>query len=158
MPKKDLDFEAEADFKEIYDYFGRMGAGGGKGSRKDEERMHKATELAEELIRATPRKTGETSHDWHIVQGHPIVVRNDNPRIHWLEFGVAEHLIRAKNADDGMLRFRGRDGSWMATAVVSHPGMRALGFVRSITRAFFEDNRAYRGLISVVIYDDVKIA
>lgn len=54
-------------------------------------------------------------------QGYSIDVYTDDPIAPYVEYPVAPHEIRPRRPD-GMLRFRGRDGSVIYAKLVHHPG------------------------------------
>jgi len=91
-------------------------------------------EGAKEMLREeTPKKTGKTAKGWRVsrVRGgksldlgivvHNSYEDNDPPILKYLEFGTRAHTIKPI-AVGGVLVFKTKDGNWVATKKVSHPG------------------------------------
>lgn len=88
---------------------------------------------ADEAKRLAPYKTGKLydSIDGRMVPGgtalHVGFVEALADHAIFVEESTQPHVIEAKNAP--ALRFRARDGSWVSTGKVNHPGTKAQPFM-----------------------------
>lgn len=168
MPRERFSFGGSTSFGDVQRTLGSFGRQGGYGGfwsnyavgREKSNLYNRAHALLRELQEATPEKSGETKAAWEVNspgQYTLFEVRNDLPKIHWLEFGVPTHDIYPTRASH-LRFFWEKVGKWVSLDMVEHPGMRPLGFVRSVARGFLNaEPKSIRQAISVVIFDDIRI-
>ena len=80
---------------------------------------------------------------WVPYKGRAIKLQNDSKHALPIEHGSKPHVIKPKRPG-GYLRFRTKDGKWITTRKVNHPGNRPYRFLRAAAVA--AGSRMYHGL------------
>ena len=88
-----------------------------------------ASELERDIKERAPKKTGKMADSIKVSFPDPLTVQiSGNAVMAYQEFGTKPHVILPKNKP--YLMFKTKDGKWVRTKRVNHPGTPANPFVR----------------------------
>jgi hypothetical protein len=98
-----------------------------------------AGKYAVDFVRQRPTFTPRSGElqaktQWIPYKGRAIRIQNAAKHVHAIDGGAGPHVIRPKRPG-GMLRFRARDGRWVSTRKVNHPGNRPYRFLGAAVNA-----------------------